>query len=87
LTHEGLNIRAGLHTGPIIEEQSGELVGLAINIAQRIQSSADASQILISRCTRDLVHDGSYNFAHVKRTELKGVEGDEWDLYELILSE
>ena len=51
----GVHVRAGLHTGEIVQRPDGDLAGLAVHIAARIASEAGADEVLVSTTTADLV--------------------------------
>jgi class 3 adenylate cyclase len=74
-----LSIRAGIHTGEI-EVADDDIAGLAVNVAARICSIADANQVLVSRTVTDLVAGSSLHFADRGEHQLKGVPG-EWRLH------
>lgn len=82
LTPRGIGVRIGMHTGPYLMDSKGDLSGLAVNVAARINALAVAQQILVSRTCRDLVADGSHQFASFGRHELKGSD-EPWDIYEV----
>jgi len=79
LSRQGLQIRAGLHTGEI--ELMGEDVGgMAVHIAARVSSLAQAGQTLASRTVKDLVVGSGIHFEEAGARQLKGVPG-EWELF------
>ena len=79
LLRQGLQIRAGLHTGEI--ELMGEDVGgMAVHIAARVSSLAQAGQTLASRTVKDLVVGSGIHFEEAGARQLKGVPG-EWKLF------
>jgi class 3 adenylate cyclase len=73
----GIRVRAGLHTGEC-ELIGDDIGGIAVHIAARICSLADADEVLVSRTVRDLVAGSGIELADRGRHELKGVPG-EWD--------
>jgi class 3 adenylate cyclase len=75
----GLDVRAGLHTGEV-EMRDQDVTGLAVNIAQRVSSSAAASEILVSRTVVDLVAGSGIEFDARGERQLRGVPGV-WQLY------
>ena len=75
----GLSIRAGIHTGEA-ELVDGKLAGIAVHIAARIASLADADEVLVSNTVKDLVIGSRMTFADRGARELKGVPG-EWSLF------
>jgi class 3 adenylate cyclase len=75
----GLEIRAGLHTGEVV--MSGDDVsGIAVNIAQRVCSAAQANEIIVSRTVVDLVAGSGIGFEDRGDHTLKGVPGS-WQLF------
>jgi class 3 adenylate cyclase len=78
---DGLQIRAGLHTGEC-ERESGKLAGIAVHIGSRIASLAEPGEVLVSRTVKDLVAGSGIQFRDRGEQELKGVPG-EWQLYAL----
>jgi class 3 adenylate cyclase len=70
----GLDVRSGLHTGEV-EHRANDLHGLAVHVAQRVCSLADAGEVLVSRTVVDLVAGSDIEFADHGEHELKGVPG------------
>jgi class 3 adenylate cyclase/pimeloyl-ACP methyl ester carboxylesterase len=77
-----LSIRAGIHTGEI-EVADGDIAGLAVNVAARVCSIADANQVLVSRTVTDLVAGSAIRFNDRGEHELKGVPGS-WRLFAVV---
>jgi class 3 adenylate cyclase len=76
---QGLDLRGGVHTGEV-ERSTDDVTGLAVHLAARIMSLADAGEILVSRTVRDLVIGSELTFADRGEHELKGVPGT-WQLF------
>lgn len=77
-TGQGIEIRAGVHTGEI--ELRGENVsGIALQIAALVSSRATAGQTLASQTVRDLVAGSGIEFEKQGAVRLEGVPG-EWEL-------
>jgi DNA-binding SARP family transcriptional activator/pimeloyl-ACP methyl ester carboxylesterase len=78
LSHQGIEIRAGLHTGEIklIGQDVG---GMAVHIAAGVSSLAGAGQTLASRTVRDLVVGSGIAFEDAGAAQLRDVPG-EWEL-------
>jgi class 3 adenylate cyclase len=76
---QGLDVRAGLHTGEC-ERESGKLAGIAVHIGARISAVAQPGEVLVSRTVKDLVAGSGIEFNDRGAYELKGVPGD-WQLY------
>jgi len=75
----GLEIRAGIHTGEC-EVAEGDIAGLAVHVASRVQSAARPGEILISSTVRDLVASSGLRLSDRGVHELKGLEG-KWQLF------
>jgi class 3 adenylate cyclase len=76
---QGIQIRAGLHTGEC--ERDGErLTGLAVHIGARVVALAQPGEVLVSRTVKDLVAGSGIAFDDRGEHLLKGVPGD-WQLY------
>ena len=75
----GLEVRAGLHTGEC-EMSGGDVAGIAVHAAARIQGHAGPGEILVSAMVHDLVTGSGLRFAERGRRSLKGIEGD-WPLF------
>jgi class 3 adenylate cyclase len=74
-----IEVRAGVHTGEV-GTAGGKASGIAVNVAARIVTLAEPSQVLVSQTVRDLVAGSGLRFHDRGRHDLKGVEG-EWHLY------
>ena len=76
---QGLDIRAGLHSGEC--ERSGDkLTGLAVHIGARVAALALPGEVLVSRTVKDLVAGSRIGFDDRGEQALKGVPGA-WRLY------
>lgn len=75
----GIEVRIGLHIGEI-ERHGGDIAGIAVHIAQRIQALAQPGEVLMSRTVVDLVAGSGLTFSDRGNHELKGVPGD-WAVY------
>jgi len=78
----GLAIRAGLHAGEIEVRENGDVAGVAVNLAARVQQAAREGSIYTSSTVRDLLLGGERSFEDRGEHELKGIAGA-WRLYEL----
>jgi pimeloyl-ACP methyl ester carboxylesterase len=78
LSHQGIEVRAGLHTGEI-ELKGEEVNGMAVQIATQMGSRAEAGQTLASRTVRDLVVGSGIEFEEYGAMRLEDVPG-EWEL-------
>jgi len=77
----GLEIRAGIHTGEC-EVAGGDVAGVAIHVASRVESAARPGEILVSSTVRDLVAGSGLRLSDRGVHELKGLEG-RWQLFAL----
>jgi class 3 adenylate cyclase len=77
----GVELRAGIHTGEI-ELRDGDIGGIAVNIAARVNGLAQAGQVLVSRTVVDVVTGSDLEFDDHGLHVLKGVPG-EWQVYAL----
>jgi class 3 adenylate cyclase len=71
----GISVRAGLHTGEILERKGGDVAGIAVHTAARVASEARADEVLVSRTTTDLVAGSGLSFEDRGERTLKGIEG------------
>lgn len=69
----GINVRAGLHTGEIELRPDDDIAGIAVHIASRVSSLANADEIVVSRTVVDLVAGSGIDFVDRGEQELKGV--------------
>jgi class 3 adenylate cyclase/pimeloyl-ACP methyl ester carboxylesterase len=74
-----LAVRVGIHAGHV-DRRGDDVSGIALNIAARIMSTADANQILVSDVAARVTDD--VTFAPVGEHELKDLDGS-WLLYEV----
>jgi class 3 adenylate cyclase len=79
LAEHQVQVRVGLHTGEC-ELLGDDIGGIAVHIAARVLSSAEAGEILCSRTVKDLVAGSGFTFADRGLRRLKGIQ-DEWQLY------
>jgi class 3 adenylate cyclase len=75
----GLQIRSGLHTGEI-EIRDGDIAGVGVHIASRVEGAAGSGEVVVSRTVKDLVSGSGIEFRSRGITGLKGVPG-EWELF------
>lgn len=76
---QGIQIRAGLHTGEC-EVRGDDLGGLAVHIAARVGASAAPREVLVSGTVKDLVVGSGIEFRERGGHDLRGVPGT-WRLY------
>ncbi len=75
----GIGVRAGLHTGEC-EVMGDDIGGIAVHIAARVSSRAEARELLVSRTVKDLVAGSGIQFSDRGDHALKGVPGS-WQLF------
>jgi pimeloyl-ACP methyl ester carboxylesterase len=68
----GIEIRAGLHTGEV-ELGKNDVHGIAVHVAARVASQAQASECLVSRTVKDLVAGADIHFSERGKRDLKGL--------------
>jgi len=71
----GIQVRAGLHTGEIVERPDGDLAGLAVHLAARVAGRAAADEVMVSSTTAALVVGSSLAFDEAGWHDLKGIDG------------
>jgi class 3 adenylate cyclase/pimeloyl-ACP methyl ester carboxylesterase len=78
---EGLEVRAGLHTGEC-ELLDDDVGGIAVHIGARVADLASAGEVLVSSTVKELVVGSGLSFGGRGTHELRGVPGD-WRLFAL----
>jgi class 3 adenylate cyclase len=78
----GLTVRAGLHAGEVVVREDGDVTGLAVNLAARVQQATPGGATWVSSTVRDLLLGGEWSFTEQGEHALKGIDGA-WRLYEL----
>jgi class 3 adenylate cyclase len=71
----GLEVRVGVHAGPVVHRNDGDITGLAVNVAARVLGQAGAGVVLATDAVAGLVTEGSYVFLDRGEHTLKGVPG------------
>jgi class 3 adenylate cyclase len=79
LSGQGVELRAGLHTGEI-ELRGDDVGGIAVHIGARVGATAGAGEVLVSRTVKDLVAGSGIVFADRGMHHLKGVS-EAWQLF------
>ena len=70
---ETVDVRAGLHTGEVIQD-AGDFYGKHVNLAARIMKAARGSEILVSSLLRELAAGGGeITFGDPRDMDLKGI--------------
>ena len=75
----GVEVRVGLHITEILHK-SGDIDGLGVHIASRIETAAESGQVLVSSTVQGVLAGSEFRFKSAGQQELKGVEGT-WDLF------
>jgi class 3 adenylate cyclase len=70
----GLPLRAGLHAGVIEARGSGDVLGITVNIAARVQARAEPGEILVSDTLRDILLGTALTFDDRGEYQLKGLD-------------
>ena len=70
----GIGLRAGIHTGEV-EQRDGDIGGIAVHLAARVQALAGEREVLVSRTVADLVAGSGIAFSDRGEHELRGVPG------------
>ena len=78
----GIEIRTGMHAGEVEVREDGDVIGVAVNFAARVEAIASAGSVFVSSTVRDLLLGSSVRFTDRGRHTLEGIEG-QWRLYEL----
>jgi class 3 adenylate cyclase len=79
LSKLGIPIRVGVHTGEV-EFTDNDVRGIAVHIASRVASLAQANDVVASRTVKDLVAGSGIDFESFGIHRLKGMP-EEWQLF------
>lgn len=69
----GIEIRAGIHTGEC-EMAGGDIAGIAVHAAARIEAAAGAREVWVSETTKALTAGSGLQFADQGEHDLKGLD-------------
>ena len=78
----GIAVRAGAHAGEIEVREDGDISGIAVNLAARVEHAGESGSLWVTSTVRDMMLGGSVAFTDVGMHELKGIDGA-WRLYRL----
>jgi class 3 adenylate cyclase len=78
-----LPIRCGVHAGEIELRETGDITGMAVNLAARVQQTADDGAIFVSSTVHDMLLGGNERFDDRGERALKGFSTP-WRLFELM---
>lgn len=76
----GIDIRAGVHAGEIEVHDDGDISGIAVNLAARVEQAAADGELWASPTVRDMMLGGSATFDDRGEHTLKGIDGT-WKLF------
>jgi class 3 adenylate cyclase len=76
----GMPVRAGLHAGAIEVRVDGDIGGITVNIAARVQAHAGANEVVVTRTLRELLLGTSLQFTELGERDIKGIDGP-WSIY------
>ena len=79
----GLQIRGGVHTGEIELREGGDISGVAVNLAARIEHAADDGTIFVSSTVREMLLGGDTQIDDRGEHVLKGFDHP-WRLFQLL---
>lgn len=78
----GLTIRIGIHAGEVEDHLDGDISGLAVNLAARVEQAAPDDETYVSSTVQQLLLGTDVVLVDVGEHSLKGIEGN-WRLYKL----
>jgi class 3 adenylate cyclase len=78
----GFTIRIGIHAGEIEEHADGDISGVAVNLAARVEQAASDGSIFVSSTMKDLLLGSAVRLVDRGEHLLKGFDGA-WRLYEV----
>ena len=78
----GVDIRAGLHVGEVELHDDGDISGIAVNLAARVEQAADDGSVWVSSTVRDMMMGTDVTFDPVGEHTLKGIDGT-WQLFHI----
>lgn len=76
----GLQVRAGVHAGEIDVHDDGDISGLAVNIAARVEATGAAGDVLVTSTVREMLLGSELRVVERGEHTLKGIDGS-WRLY------
>ena len=80
LAGAGVDIRAGLHVGEVEICDDGDISGMAVNLAARVEQAAEDGAVWVSSTVRDMMLGSDVTFADAGEHTLKGIDGT-WRLF------
>ena len=76
----GLQVRAGVHAGEIDIHDDGDISGLAVNIAARVEAAGGAGDVMVTSTVREMLLGSGLGAVERGEHTLKGIEGT-WRLH------
>ena len=76
-------IRAGVHAGEIELHDDGDVSGIAVNLAARVEQAAADGEVWASSTVRDMMLGGAAGFDDRGEHALKGIDGA-WKLFAVV---
>ena len=76
----GVDIRAGLHAGDVELHDDGDISGISVNLAVRVEQAAEDGAVWVSSTVRDMMMGSDVTFTDQGEHTLKGIDGT-WRLY------
>jgi class 3 adenylate cyclase len=76
----GVDIRAGLHAGEVELHDDGDISGLSVNLAARVEQATDDGAVWVSSTVRDMMMGSDVTFSDQGEHTLKGIDGM-WRLF------
>lgn len=71
----GFTLRSGMHAGAIEIAGDGDIAGIAVHVAARVQAAAEPNEILVTRTVTELLEGSAFTFLDRGERELKGIDG------------
>lgn len=71
----GFTLRSGMHTGGVEIRADGDLAGIAVHVAARVQTTAAPGEILVTRTVAELLEGSGFMFDDRGDHDLKGIDG------------
>ena len=78
----GLGIRTGIHCGEIEVRGDGDVAGIAVHIAARVESLAHPGETWVTNTVKEAMAGTDVLFVNQGRHDLKGVP-DQWQLFSI----
>lgn len=72
---DDLAVRVGVHTGDLVADGGGDVIGATVAKAARITAAAEGGQVLVSSTTAGMANPSEFSFEPVGELELKGLAG------------